>query len=122
LIKKVFILLISGLLLFSSLGITVKMHYCGNNLVLVYFSGKVKSCCGENCKSCHTKAFQLKVIDNYVISFMNTIPDFTDYLAYIYQSDLLNSSFNSDIQKIFYPDSSPPLYKQLDTFLEVFRL
>jgi hypothetical protein len=123
-IRKAFILLFTAILLLSITGITVNMHYCGNNLISLYFTGKVKSCCGEKCKNCHNKSFQLKILDNYTKPFAKSVSNFKFFLSDIYYSELIQHISYLDIsfKDNYSYSSSPPLYKCSNSFLAVFRL
>jgi hypothetical protein len=122
-VRKTIILLVSAILLLGTSGITVSMHYCGNSFISYNFTGKAKSCCGKNCKSCHDKNIHIKVSDNYLMPFISALPDVTDFLTFNLPVNFPNQGINNSIvcSKI-YSDSSPPIYKYSATFLEVFRL
>jgi hypothetical protein len=121
-IRKTLILFISAILLISTLGLTVTIHYCGNTLVSFNINGKVKSCCGETCKSCHNKSLQFKISNSYNKPAISNY-----YLSY----NLINFGLsevkpllvNDNSYLKLYPDlSSPPLYKISNSYLKIFRL
>ena len=54
------------LLLLSTTGVTISMHYCSGDLVSMSVIGEAESCCEDNCGCCENKSIHFKVEDDYV--------------------------------------------------------
>lgn len=52
-LRKISNIIVSFLLLVSTTGFSISVHYCGEDLVSIKIDGEAKSCC-ENGMCCHT--------------------------------------------------------------------
>ena len=63
--KKAAHIILIGLLLFSTGGVTITRHYCGGALVQTSLYGTPESCCDRNCPYCHNEKISLRVTDQF---------------------------------------------------------
>ncbi len=64
-----FLHIVFALFLFLvSMGVTISMHYCGDQLVSTALYSKADSCCSgdDDCGCCHDKSIHIEVKDRYV--------------------------------------------------------
>ena len=99
--------------LFSSVGYSISLHYCGNTLISVSIGSKVKSCCRNGtCTCCHneTKYYQLK--DSYVSATQDInnqtklVSDFMFVVADVAETGV-NDFIHADVH--FIAESPPPI-------------
>ncbi len=67
-LRKLTHIIVMMLLLISTTGITLSMHYCGGRLVSTSIITEAKSCCGEDCGCCENKTHHYEVKENFVSS------------------------------------------------------
>jgi len=123
-LKRGLTIFICVLLLLGTAGITVSMHYCGNNLVSFLINGKAKSCCGEKCKFCHDKTLQYKISDNFIKPLINLNSNQPNVIIENVVIESSQELYLCDFShtRLFLDSASPPEYKISNPFLEVFRL
>ncbi len=93
------------LYLISSLGLTLKAHYCGGDLASLSFFNKENCCCEENRNGrpdncCKDEIKTIKILDDQ-LKDEQTQKQFISYDA----SDRLNSSSSFNLAHIFFYES-----------------
>ena len=107
--------------LFSSVGYSLSMHYCGNERISASIGMKAESCCGDESGTCchnETKHYQLK--DSYVASSQDINEQTKSISDLLFVSNIVSQLSmdrisQSEIQ--FISESPPPtsLNKQLSS-------
>lgn len=125
-LRKFSNIIIALLLIITTSGFTISMHYCGTKLVSVSVDNKAQSCCNdENGHCCHdvTEYFRLK--EDFITSFVqfnfeNIFPVELANIPTLLSEHLCKAESTGDLFII--ADSSPPLkvhsvLAQLQTYL-----
>jgi len=63
--KKAGNIVVILLLLFSTGGLTITRHYCGDSAVSFSFFSTPKPCCGNDCNRCHNEFSFNKITDEF---------------------------------------------------------
>jgi hypothetical protein len=67
-IRKLFHIGISVLLMIATTGVTVSKHYSGGILYSYSLTGEAQSCCENDCACCHNSANTYRLIADYIMS------------------------------------------------------
>jgi hypothetical protein len=115
---------VAVVLLFTSAGLTISKHYCGDMLVSVAIDGNAKSCCGTTCNCCHNENLIIQLKDDFLIQQAPAItnaPVFEYNLAFVQVSDKIRLTPINEINPEI--TGSPPFIDLLTTqsFLRIFR-
>ena len=87
-LKKIGHIILIPLLLVSTMGMTVNMHYCNHKLYDIGIFGKAENCCSPQAhshhhrshqcnlknhhkKNCEDETIRLDKVDNFVVSYFN---------------------------------------------------
>ncbi len=98
------------LLLVSTSGMSISMHYCCGEYVSTSINKEAKSCCGETGGCCENKSMHFDVEDDYVnpvVILNNEISELDVLFPILF---VLSSKIFDEVElnTIFYYDSSPP--------------
>ncbi len=76
-LKKISHIILSCLLLISTMGMAVSMHYCGEELISVSLLNEADSCCdmGDCCQS-ETHVYQVN--EDFSVPAISTVPVLTE--------------------------------------------
>ncbi len=77
-LKKISHIILSCLLLISTMGMTVSMHYCGEELISVSLLNEADSCCdmGDCCQS-ETHVYQVN--EDFSVPAVSTVPVLAEF-------------------------------------------
>jgi len=113
-VKSILHITVSIVLLISTIGITISRHYCGENLIHTALFLEAESCCDGSADCCHneTEYFQFK--DDYVSSVVFDISDVQELDLIFMEFPVLLTLGLVEIEeeKVFIPESPPPLLTQ----------
>jgi len=129
-LKKALNISVIVLLLFSTMGVTMYKHYCGNILISKTIGQEPRKCCGDDCKGCHNESKTFKITDNYEASsnsltFKADVQKIFDNfsLAFVLIHITLDSYNNNNLLTQIKICDTPPLIAENQTaILQVFRL
>ncbi|MFC2080107.1 hypothetical protein ACFLRQ_01390 [Bacteroidota bacterium] len=119
-IKIISYIVLSSLLILSSTGLSINMHYCHDELVDVAVSAPASSCCDDgdedNCPSCHDKSIEIEPVSDFNISI--TAFDFNnDHSFELFLTDqsiaenlIIAETARSEMSNF----EKPPLIKEVD--------
>ena len=66
--RKISHIFISILLLISTAGVQMSMHYAGGKLFSISFYGEAEACCDSDCGCCHENTISFHVEDEFIAS------------------------------------------------------
>jgi|APIni6443716594_1056825.scaffolds.fasta_scaffold397006_1 hypothetical protein len=129
-LKKIVHIGVIVLLLFSTMGVTMYKHYCGNILITKTIGQVPKKCCGDDCKGCHNDSKTFKITDNYEASnnsltFKADVQKIFDNfsLAFVLLHITFDSYSDNNLFTHLKNCDTPPLIAENQTaMLQVFRL
>ena len=78
-LRKIINIITIFVLLFTTTGITISKHFCGDMLVSFAVDGMAKSCCKAGCKCCHTENVSILLKSDFVAMHMSLKCDVPDY-------------------------------------------
>lgn len=110
-LKKIAHFVLALLLLVSTTGMTISMHYCSGELVSISINKEAKSCCDGGNGCCENKTLHLEIEDDYVSPMVvadNTVVELEVLfpILFVYYVELLPAEDQATIA--FYDSSSPP--------------
>ncbi len=65
-IRKTLHIVIASFILISTMGITINMHYCHDQLIDLAFNAPAHSCC-ESCQGCQDESIVVEAGDDYEV-------------------------------------------------------
>ncbi len=106
--KKTANIALSFMLLFSTVGLTVTKHYCGNSLVKITIFTKPAPCCQKD-GCCHNESSVFQFKANYFLpdKITNSGGLVTDIQSFAFAISNLNGQLNPGFTSLI-PDESPP--------------
>ena len=112
------------LLVFSSVGVTISRHYCGNTLVSTSLFGVPHSCCGSQCKACHNVTISCKITDSFVASSFTV--ESSQTVTFQWDLATLCDLYSGSVSSFMAINAnqflkSPPLPGNVPAYLQVFR-
>ncbi len=111
------------LFLFTSGGVILNKHYCGNKFVSSSLFLTPHSCCNGHCNKCHNETKVYKITDNFQdSSFTINLTQYFNELFNVSSSDILISYCEHQVISRFFVDTSPPPGSKIVSLLQVFRL
>ena len=108
-LRKTSHIILSTLLLFATVGLTISKHYCGGNYVSTSIFGEAESCCdSEDCCKNETETFQLD--EDYSLVSISEVPQSAEFellnlAILVYNFSVIE---NEEIQEFFESDLPPP--------------
>ncbi len=102
-IKKAANYIMSFLLLFSVIGISINKHYSGNELYSVSIFSIPESCCDEPCNYCNETTEVFRITDDFLQSVFH----------FVYDVKIINltTRFNDFEAKFFSKESTSMVFK-----------
>lgn len=124
--KKFAAIFAVSLYLLSITGVAVKLHFCGEELNAVIFSGADADCgCEVGCEEdgcCHDKAFYLKVQTDHVVAGNVIEPNPSQSVALLPSEPIYSVANIPSVYDIHYINlHGPPLVSKLRTHLLIGR-
>jgi hypothetical protein len=109
-------IILSILLLFATIGLTISKHYCGGNHVSTSIFGEAEPCCdSDDCCKNETESYQLD--ENYSSVSISEVPQSTKFqLVDLTILIFDHTKFNLESINDFFVANSPPPLK-IQTFL-----
>ena len=108
-------ILLLSLLILSTAGLTINMHYCHNKLADVALNSPANTCCDDGdqdaCPYCNDKSIEIESTDDFI--FTATSFDFNN--DYSFDLFLTNQSLTEDLRIAETATiEKPPLIKEVD--------
>ena len=117
---------VAFLLLISTLGVTINMHFCGNRLISSSVFSAPDACCNGNCGKCHNESQNIRITDAFESAFSNDIVKNPYVFHFTFNYSHFPLSLNTDINNQFVveisPNISPHEIVKSATLLQNFRL
>ena len=116
-IRKISHIFIVAILLISTTGVTLSMHYSGNKLYSVSIFGEANSCCEVPCDCCNDVSDQYKLDTDYLLSDNETLQiKITDFAIDLYFSKTVDQllSLYKQYSQYNYPIILP--YEEINKF------
>lgn len=124
--RKLVNILLVFLLLFSTAGVAISKHYCGELLQSISVNGPAKSCCEsqEMTEGCCSEEVSFDKADELQLSQLNLNLSFSPYILYYTASSLFNFSLEQTDQNYFisYFDSPPTAEQEIFVLVQSFLL
>jgi len=113
-LQKIIHIALALLLLVSTTGVTISMHYCGDDLISMSVTGEVESCCADDCGCCENESIHLEVEDDYVSPIIvqsNTSVELDILFPVLF---MLSAELSTEVNVTakHFNDTSPPLTLQ----------
>lgn len=108
-LRKTSHIILSSLLLFATVGLTISKHYCGRNLISTSIFGEAESCCdNSDCCKNETETFQLD--EDYSLVSVSEVPQSAEFellnlAILVYNFSVIETK---EIQEFFESDLPPP--------------
>ena len=108
-LRKTSHIILSSLLLFATVGLTISKHYCGRNLISTSIFGEAESCCdNSDCCKNETETFQLD--EDYSLVSVSEVPQSAEFellnlAILVYNFSVIETK---EIQEFFKSDLPPP--------------
>jgi len=115
-LRKTSHIILSALLLFSTVGLTISKHYCGGKHVSTSIYSEAEACCdSDDCCKNETEVLQLD--EDFSVSAVLGLPESIQIDLLVFSLTLLKPNFEeySANDEIVFADSLPPPKTQ--TFL-----
>ena len=107
--RKTSHIILSALLLFATVGLTISKHYCGGNYISTSIFGEAESCCdSDECCKNETETFQLD--EDYSLVSVSEVPqsaefELLDFAILVYNFTGVETE---EIEEFFESDLPPP--------------
>ncbi len=108
--KKVLHIILSLMLLVSTTGVTLSMHYCGGKYVSTSLFVKADSCCSEVCGCCEDKSVHYEVEEDFtspVVLALEPAIELELFIELFHLEIVEEGQSTLPIKKTF-EDTSPP--------------
>lgn len=110
-LRKIIHIALALLFLVSTMGVTISMHYCGDNLISMSVIGEAESCCGDDCGCCDNETIHLEVEDDYVSPLIvqsNASVELDVLFPVLF---MLSAELSTEVDTTtkYFNDTSPPL-------------
>jgi hypothetical protein len=120
--KRASVFLFVAYLLLTTVGYSVYLHFCGDELMKTSVFMQ-KSCCGDEDKDdcCKNEVKEIRLADNYIpenfkpVIHLPVLATFSIPVSEVFVSRIESSSFG-------FCDHSPPFKDQSTSLLQVFRI
>ncbi len=123
-LRKFSHIILSSLLLFSTMGMVVSKHYCGDSFVSTAVFNEAKSCCGDS-DCCHNEDQLFQVKDDFSAPAVLAVPVLAelDILGHDLFADLILESSVTENSSFRFTDSPPPpKIQKVLSLKQVYRL
>lgn len=124
--KKTGHIIISGLLVIVIAGITVNMHYCGDQLYSFKINGQPSECCdNDHCGHCKDESVKIMIHDDYLpVLDDNQLSEIVPVhiLGRLNNNFVVERGFENSFYRIYASDLSPPGIEQKLSFLQAYLL
>lgn len=121
--KKISHIILALLVLVTTMGLTISVHYCGDELKSINLITESDNCCGDSCPDCQNEIVEIDIEDAFTISTFNIdlTPDFILLPALIQLFQVL--IYTEEEEQVAYHKPPPPLKIQtVLSDLQVYRL
>lgn len=108
-LRKTSHIILSSLLLFATVGLTISKHYCGGNLISTSIFGEAESCC-DNSDCCKNEIEIFQLDEDYSLVLVSEVPQSAEFELLNLEILVFNFSVieTKEIQEFFESDLPPP--------------
>ena len=121
-LKKISHIILSLLVLVTTMGLTVSVHYCGDELKSIDLISQSDNCCGDSCPDCKNETIEVDIEDDFTISTFN-IDLTSDFILLPALIQLFQVSMYTDqVEQVAYHKPPPFKIQTVLSSLQVYRL
>jgi hypothetical protein len=121
-IRKIGHIVVSAILLFATVGLTIDKHYCGSRLVSTSIMGDTEACCDMEGGCCHDESNTFQLTADYNISNFTLDIDLVSRDIPVQPSFILISSVSGPSFTDFIGFSPPRKPRQALSVFQTYRL
>jgi hypothetical protein len=120
-IKKITHIFIAFILLISSVGVVVSVHYCHNELASISIFKEAQSCC-TNPSCCQSETISIQFDKDYVVQDIQQSEKVVSFSSLISYVEIIKTQFHipETISSLYSVRKSPPL--ESDICIQIQRL
>ena len=108
-LRKTSHIILSTLLLFATVGLTISKHYCSGNHVSTSIFGEAEACCGDS-DCCHNESEVYQMHEDYSLVSISEVPqtaefELLNFAILVYNFTIIETEESEDF---FEADLPPP--------------
>ena len=121
-LRKISHILLAIVVMITTMGLTVSVHYCGDEFKSIDLISQSDNCCGDSCPDCKNEIVEVDIEDDFTISTFN-IDLTSDFILLPVLIQLFQVSiYTQEVEQVAYHKPPPLKIQTVLSDLQVYRL